>query len=694
MTSRCVSGACLLLLLATTPVWAAETRTRVSIEQGQWRLNGRPTYPGAPAEGLLLNVRMVNSVFEDTNERTCPEGFDAAANTDAFISQIPSYVAHGVRAFTIGLQGGMPGYEGAVNSAFRADGSLRPEYLERVHKVIDACDRAGVVVILGCYYQRQDQLLEDEAAVRAGVVQVAEWLRRGGFGNVVLEIANEFGHGGFNHPLLRSPSGQAELIRLAKRTHPELLVSTSGLGHGTVHDEVAQGSDFLLIHFNNTALEDYPARIELLKRHGKPIVCNEDDKLHEAGAQAARTCVAAGASWGLMAEPVNQRHPFRFSGAADDPEVYAMLRRLSTADDYFPPPESQGGWRRLERPDDIRDTGRMDPERLAELREWLLRSDQREFAAVVVRHGHIVLEVERGNSAKTDSRRVASVSKAVCATVLAIASERSQRGGTPHKMSFDDPAFDFIPWARPLSDPRKAQITVRQLFNHTSGICPESSGAPNDGAWEYVLGLSGDPRTAQLAFAPGTGCGYSTHALCHASLVCEQVTGKPYDEFAIEALFRPIGCERWWFQYYDGGASIGRHPSHGMGMPARDLARIAYCMLREGRWEGRQVIPEWFVRETGAPTHQVESRELRWSYNADYFSHAWELPARLRGENANGHRSDGIPADARYKPGSGGQLIGFVPSLDLVITRQTGASGPWAFDEFLRRACAAVVVEE
>ena len=43
-------------------------------------------------------------------------------------------------------------------------------------------------------------------------------------------------------------------------------------------------------------------------------------------------------------------------------------------------------------------------------------------------------------------------------------------------MSFDDRAFDFIPWAQPLSDPRKAQITVKQLLNHTSGICPEATG--------------------------------------------------------------------------------------------------------------------------------------------------------------------------------------------------------------------------
>lgn len=320
-----------------------------------------------------------------------------------------------------------------------------------------------------------------------------------------------------------------------------------------------------------------------------------------------------------------------------------------------------------------------------------MASDNRNFAAVVIRRGYIVLQVERGNSAKTDSRRVASVSKAICATVLAIASERSQQGNTPHKITFDDPAFDFIPWAKPLSDPRKAKITVKQLLNHTSGICPEATGARNDGTWQYILGLSGDERTAKLAFDPGTGCGYSTIALAHASLVCEYVTGKPYDEFAVEALFKPIGCEHWWFQYYDGGKEIGRHPSHGMGMPARDLARIAYCMLRGGRWNDKQVIPKWFVEQTSVPSHDVTTPEMRWGYNPKIFSLGWELPANLTGQNTEGVSGKGIPRDARYKPGSGGQLIAFVPSLDLVVTRQTGSSGNWQFAEYLRRACTAVL---
>jgi CubicO group peptidase (beta-lactamase class C family) len=700
-------------------VAADARRTRVAIVDGRWHINGEITYPGTRAEGLLLNVRMVNSTFED---RDRPD-FDPDANTDEFIARIPEYVTQGVRAFTLNLQGGMPGYEGAVNSAFNSDGTLRESYLRRVQRVIDECDRHGVVVILGCYYQRQDQILKDADAVRAGVVHVIQWIRAAGFTNVVLEISNEFDHDGFDHGILKTSEGQVELIQLAKKTAPDLLVATSGLGHGRLPDDVASASDFLLIHFNGTPVDDIPDRIALLKKFNKPIVCNEDDKTGRDAANALTRCVDNGASYGLMLQKLNQTFPFEFKGAADDPVFYDALRRFATkqsgapiksdapsplgggsgrglfrasADEneaaglsYFPPPESQGGWRQLTEPDDIRQLGGADADKLNELRDWLLASDDRDFAAVVIRNGYIVLEIERGNIAKTDSRRVASVSKAICATVLAIASEQSQQRLTPRKMTFDDPAFDFIPWAKPLSDSRKAQITVRQLFNHTSGICPESTGAPNDGTWEYVLGHTGDERTAKLAFDPGAGCGYSTHAFAHAALVCETVTGKPYDQFAIESLFKPLGIEHWRFQFYDGGERYGRHPSHGLGMPARDLARIAYCMMRGGKWHDRQIIPKWFVDQTTAPTHTVETPELRWKLNPQVFSHGWELPARHSGPS--GRSGAGIPHDARAKPGSGGQLIAFVPSLHLVVTRQTGSSGQWQYEEYLRRACDAML---
>jgi hypothetical protein len=246
------------------------------------------------------------------------------------LSRIPDYYAHGVRAFTLNLQGGFSGDEGVLNSAFEPNGALRAPYLERIGRVIEACDRQGIVVILGCFYQRQDQVLENDDAIRAAVRNAVRWVRDQGYTNVTIEVANEFDHNGFDHDLIKSVEGQVELVRLAKETAPELLVSTSGLGHGRMHEPVAEVVDFIMPHYNGTPVNEIGTRIQALKRYGKPIVCNEDDKVRRDGAEAALLSVENGASWGFMTTAVNQYQPLVFGGRDDDPAVYDMLKSLTT----------------------------------------------------------------------------------------------------------------------------------------------------------------------------------------------------------------------------------------------------------------------------------------------------------------------------------------------------------------------------
>lgn len=60
-------GVVVMTTLATAhqaqPRRSSGRSTTVTIVQGTWHLNGEATYRGAPAEGLLMNVRMVNAVF-------------------------------------------------------------------------------------------------------------------------------------------------------------------------------------------------------------------------------------------------------------------------------------------------------------------------------------------------------------------------------------------------------------------------------------------------------------------------------------------------------------------------------------------------------------------------------------------------------------------------------------------------------
>ena len=302
-------------------------RTRLALDGQRFRLNGALTYHGEPPEGMLLNVRMVNSVFEDDGR---PD-FDPEKNTAEFVGRMPDYVGQGVRAFTVSLQGGYPGYSGARNSAFRSDGTLDATYLARVARVIERADGLGAVIILSLFYQRQDQILRNEEAIRAGVIKAVDWVKQRGYRNIILEIANEYGHAGFDHAVLRSDAGVAGLIRLAQQRHSSLPVSASTLGTARTTSLVAAASDVILVHFNQLSISEIKSRVRNLRTayQSKPIVCNEDGRTGSAAVAALMASVDAGASYGLMVERVNQYYPFYFRGRSDDAETYDKYRALA-----------------------------------------------------------------------------------------------------------------------------------------------------------------------------------------------------------------------------------------------------------------------------------------------------------------------------------------------------------------------------
>lgn len=299
------------------------SRTTVSIEEGNWYLNGQITNPGTALEGKLMNVRMVNATFEDALR---PD-YSFQSVTQSFLASLPAYREVGIRAITLNLQGGFPGYEGAVNSAFNPDGSLRKNYLHKLADVLRACDIQGVAVILGCFYHRQDQFLSDSAAVHQAVVNTAQWLKRQNFRHVLLEIADEYPHKGYDHPIIRNPETLVQLMDAARQAYPGLLVSASGMGSGRLDALVADASDFILVHFEDIPHGLYASRIQVLKKYNKPIVCNKDEKTGEDAARALQAAIKAGCSWGYLNAETNQHFPFEFKGLADDRVFYAALER-------------------------------------------------------------------------------------------------------------------------------------------------------------------------------------------------------------------------------------------------------------------------------------------------------------------------------------------------------------------------------
>jgi len=292
----------LLAFLLTTWVSTAVSArgaTIISIKGNAFFINGKPTYQGRiwhghKIEGLLLNARLVQGIFDDRNTNTISHWaypdtgkWDPERNTREFLAAMPEWRRHGLLAFTINLQGGSPqGYSKDQpwhNSAFEADGSLRQDYTSRLERIINRADKLGMAVILGYFYFGQDERLRDEAAVLRATDGATAWVFAHGWRNVLIEINNEC-NVRYDHAILQ-PERVHELIeRVKMKTHRgrRLLVGTS-YGGGTVpRENVVRASDFLLMHGNGVSDPNRIRQMVQQARAGrgytpKPILFNEDD---------------------------------------------------------------------------------------------------------------------------------------------------------------------------------------------------------------------------------------------------------------------------------------------------------------------------------------------------------------------------------------------------------------------------------
>ena len=305
-----------------------QRRTTVAIEGPSFLIDGRPTYPGRTfrgmkVEGLLMNARLVQGIFDDLNPETrgqwdYPDGpWDPQRNTDEFIAAMPAWRDRGLVSFTINLQGGSPrGYSQHQpwhNSAFRADGSLRGDTMARLAAILDAADGLGMAPIVGYFYFGQDQRLADEAAVIRAADNATAWLLERRYGNVLVEIDNEADNAKYDHAILRADRA-GELIERVQRLSAGavdapagcLLVSASLCGGVIPTANVAAAADFLLLHGNGVGDPDHiRAMVDQTRRlpgaADKPVLFNEDDHFDfDAADNNLFAAVSRYAGWGLF----------------------------------------------------------------------------------------------------------------------------------------------------------------------------------------------------------------------------------------------------------------------------------------------------------------------------------------------------------------------------------------------------------
>jgi CubicO group peptidase (beta-lactamase class C family) len=147
-----------------------------------------------------------------------------------------------------------------------------------------------------------------------------------------------------------------------------------------------------------------------------------------------------------------------------------------------------------------------------------------------------------------------------------------------------------------LREDPKGSVTLRHLMGHTSGIADgkdengrnlkEFNAAPDH--WAYAL-------KRPMQEAPGTKFRYNNVGVVLAGTAVSRLAGEPLPELVRRCLFRPLGIRT--DEWRKNGTKQDFYFT-GLVISGEDLAKIGQLVLQRGRWEGKQLIPEEWMRQS------------------------------------------------------------------------------------------------
>jgi CubicO group peptidase (beta-lactamase class C family) len=304
----------------------------------------------------------------------------------------------------------------------------------------------------------------------------------------------------------------------------------------------------------------------------------------------------------------------------------------------------------------------LDPEIVAEL--YFNAADlETIYGLLVVKNGHLIAEKYFNGGAVDEMGNRQSGTKSYTSALVGIALDQGCLSSMDQKM------LDFFPeFADQVSDPRKAQITIRHLLQMRAGYPWEET---DPALWEALW--SGDYLPLIVHFPlvsdPGAEMHYSNLTSDWLGMIVARACTTDLKTFAQEHLFSPLGVQVGaWTQDKD-GYTIGHGEIH---FTARDMARFGLLYLNEGEFEGKQVLSAHWVQDSLKTYSQnafVMKTVGRYFGDIGYGYQWWS--ARVGDHHIN------------LAWGHGGQLIVLLDELDLVIVTvadplygQTG-DGPW-----------------
>jgi CubicO group peptidase (beta-lactamase class C family) len=321
---------------------------------------------------------------------------------------------------------------------------------------------------------------------------------------------------------------------------------------------------------------------------------------------------------------------------------------LFPADDFISEGSWEGpywpteGWRYC-RPEEVG----MDSEKLRELNDEILLLLELHVdvnTVMIIKDGYVVAEQYYSREYTADSlHSIYSCTKSLISALVGIAMEQGYIADEQELMCdfFEDYEMANL-------DEAKRSITLWHLLTMSAGF-----------EWYELEYPYGDERNTFYNFVrssnrvqfvldrpmtadPGTEYAYNSGNSHLLSAIVQESTGMRADSFALEHVFTPLGISRYSWPLDAQGVALG---GHGARMLPRDMAKFGYLYLKDGQWDGEQLVPAWWVDAS-----QQKHMERKYIPD-DYYGYHWWVSGK-------GYYS---------AVGFGGQWIMVVPEHELVV---------------------------
>jgi CubicO group peptidase (beta-lactamase class C family) len=268
------------------------------------------------------------------------------------------------------------------------------------------------------------------------------------------------------------------------------------------------------------------------------------------------------------------------------------------------------------------------------------------YGLLVIKNGHLIAEGYFNEGSVDQKANMTSVTKSYASALVGIALDQGCLSSVDQKM------LDFFPeLADQIKDPRKNEITIRQMLQMRAGYPWEESTAEL-----FELLYTGfRPSTlvdVPLIRDPGTDFDYSNLTSHLLGIVVARACDTDLKSFAQEHLFSPLGVEPGFWQQDWEGYYLGYSD---LDLSARDMAKFGLLYLNDGVYEGNQIISADWVRES-LQTYSEDAFDYRVGRNFDDIGYGYQWWSAQAGDH-----------HYNLAWGHGGQQIALVDEFDMVI---------------------------